>query len=134
MSPKRLRGHGANRPTHTPPRGVSLRLGEQELALATMWCDLEGFWLAIFEAADAYLKGGAGEAELSDQPVVVSLCSKGTLAEFRILDNAAVVDPEPFLRSLLTGADNFYAWAEKYVGGFPPAMRQRIAELAQQRH
>ncbi|MFC0582826.1 hypothetical protein [Micrococcoides hystricis] len=113
---------------------VSLRLGEQELAPATLWCDLEGFWLAIIETADAHLKGGAGEAELSDQPVVVSLRSKGTLAEFRILDSAAVVEPEPFLQSLLAGADNFYAWVEEHIGGIAPEVRKNIAELSQQRH
>lgn len=84
-------------------------------------------WCYLLHVVEEFLDTGRGKTYYPDQPLPVVLETVKHKVFFSTDETRVMVEPVPFLDSLLDEAQRFFAWAERNLA--EPPMDREIAQL-----
>ena len=95
---------------------------------------VSALWCYLLHVVEEFLDTGRGETSYPDQPLPVVLETVKGKVFFSTDETRVMVEPAPFLDSLLDEAQRFFAWAERNLAEPPmdrevAQIRERLAQL-----
>lgn len=96
--------------------GIRLRYQGAELLPFGAVDDVSALWCYLVNVVDEFLDTGRGWCEYPDQPLPVVLETVKRKVFFSAEGKRVMVEPVPFLDSLLDEAQRFFKWVEHHLG------------------
>ncbi|MFF0989120.1 hypothetical protein [Kocuria nitroreducens] len=115
------------RDRHRSEGEIRLRCQGAELLPFGAVDDVSALWCCLVNTVGQFLDTGHGVTDYPDQPLPVVLETVKRRMYFSADGQKVMVEPVPFLDSLLEEAQRFFAWAERHLAG--PATDRDIVEL-----
>ncbi|MFE5337226.1 hypothetical protein ACFQ8E_15045 [Isoptericola sp. NPDC056573] len=94
---------------------LSLSYFGREMFAPSLWDEVMGIWYEIVDVIGQFVAQGKGEALFPDQPVEIRMSQQRGGAVFGIHEQDFIVDPHLFVPGVLTEAEKFFEWVERYV-------------------
>lgn len=88
---------------------------------------VSALWCYLLHVVEEFLDTGRGKTYYPDQPLPVVLETVKGKVFFSTDETRVMVEPAPFLDSLLDEAQRFFAWAQSNLA--EPSMDREIAQL-----
>jgi len=95
---------------------VRLRYQEQELMPAAGVWDVVSLWFSLLQLIEEFQQEGRALVYFPDEPVPIALETVKRRVFFTVDETRVMVEPLPFLRSLVDEAERFFQWVARNVG------------------
>lgn len=95
---------------------VRLRYQEQELMPAAGVWDVVSLWFSLLQLIEEFQQEGRALVYFPDEPVPIALETVKRRVFFTVDETRVMVEPLPFLSSLVDEAEGFFQWVGRNVG------------------
>ena len=95
---------------------VRLRYQEQELMPAAGVWDVVSLWFSVLQLIEEFQQEGRALVYFPDEPVPIALETVKRRVFFTVGETRMMVEPLPFLSSLVDEAERFFQWMGRNVG------------------